>query len=286
MIERLASKSEVRSAVAEARREGKRVGFVPTMGALHEGHLTLVRAACARTDIVVASVFVNPTQFGPDEDFERYPRCYDEDLALLAAEGVEIAFMPSVAEMYGEDATVSVDPGPLADRWEGEVRPGHFGGMATIVTKLLSVVRPDAAFFGEKDYQQLAIVKRLVTDLDLGCAVVGVPTVRERDGLALSSRNAYLSAGERAKALALSAALEAAENAVAWGEQAAREIERAMRETIAEIAGGDAIVDYAAVVDPATLEPLDHVVHEARALLAVRIGATRLIDNCALKPKE
>lgn len=155
MIERIASKAEVRSAVAEARREGKSIGLVPTMGALHDGHLSLVRAACARTDVVVVSVFVNPTQFAPGEDFERYPRRLDEDLALLHAEGAGYAFIPSVEAMYGAEPQVTVDPGPLAQRWEGEVRPGHFTGVATVVTKLLNIVRPDLAFFGEKDYRQL-----------------------------------------------------------------------------------------------------------------------------------
>lgn len=286
MIERLASKQEVRVAVAEARKEGKRVGFVPTMGALHDGHLSLVRAACARADIVVASVFVNPTQFGPGEDFERYPRRYDADLELLSAEGVEVAFMPSAAEMYGDNAVVTVDPGPLADRWEGEIRPGHFTGVATVVAKLLGVVRPDVAFFGEKDFQQLTIIRQLVVDLDMGCTIVGMPTVRENDGLAMSSRNAFLSPEERSRALSLSAALEAAEKAVAWGEHDAGSIETTMRDTIAQIAGSQAVIDYAAVVDPHTLEPLVHVQKEARAILAVRIGSTRLIDNCSLKPKE
>ncbi len=282
MIERLSSKSEVRAAVAAARRDGKRVGFVPTMGALHAGHLSLVQAACARTDIVVASIFVNPTQFGPGEDFDAYPRRIEADIELLAADGVEIAFTPSAAEMYGDGAAVTVEPGPLASRWEGEVRPGHFTGVATVVTKLLSVVRPDIAFFGEKDYQQLQIVKRVVADLDLGCQVVGCPTVRDEDGLALSSRNAYLTAEERHLALALPAALEAAEQAAAWGERSADVLVALMRDTVAERAGGALALDYAAVVDPETLEPLERVDHRARALIAGRLGSTRLIDNCSI----
>ena len=205
MIEQIASKDEVRSAIAEARREGKTVGLVPTMGALHEGHLSLVRAACARTDLVVVSIFVNPTQFGPGEDFERYPRQIEADLNLLDSEGVEIAFTPSVQGMYGDGPQVTVDPGPLANRWEGEVRPGHFDGMATVVAKLFNIVRPDLAFFGEKDYQQLAVIRAMVKDLAFGLEVAGMPIVREPDGLALSSRNAYLSPAERTRALALSA---------------------------------------------------------------------------------
>ncbi len=282
MIERIGSKAEIRSAVAEARREGKRVGLVPTMGALHEGHLSLVRAACARTDIVVASVFVNPTQFAPGEDFEAYPRRIEEDLAVLGAEGVEIAFVPSVETMYGRDPHAHVEPGPLAERWEGSARPGHFAGVATIVTKLLNTVRPDLAYFGEKDYQQLRIVERVVADLDIGTGVVGCPTVREPDGLALSSRNVYLSAEQRAHARAVPEALEAALAALAWGERDARRLEAAMRAAVFERAGDAVAIDYAAVVDPCTLEPIETVADTARALIAVRVGATRLIDNSSL----
>lgn len=283
MIERTGSKAEVRGAVAAARREGKRIGLVPTMGALHEGHLSLVRAACARTDYVVVSVFVNPTQFAPGEDFEAYPRRVDEDVALLAAEGVEIVFVPSAEAMYGDGPQVSVEPGPLARRWEGEVRPGHFGGVATVVAKLLNTVTPDLAFFGEKDYQQLKIVQRLALDLDIGAGIVGCPIVRESDGLALSSRNAYLGAEDRLLALAVPESLEAAAAAAAWGEVDASSIAGAMRAAIAA-RSADIAIDYAAVVDPDTLEPLDTLDRPARALVAVRVGATRLIDNCPLVP--
>ncbi len=283
MIERLGSKDEIRTTIAEARREGRRIGFVPTMGALHEGHLALVRTACVRTDFVVVSIFVNPTQFGPDEDFEAYPRNIEADLGLLAAEGVEVVFTPTIDVMYAEGPRVTVDPGPLAERWEGAVRPGHFSGMATVVTKLLNVVRPDLAFFGEKDYQQLQIVKRLALDLDLGVGIVGVPIVREADGLALSSRNAYLAPAQRQAALALSTALAAAEMRVAWGDHSAVGIEDAMKAAVAEHAGSAVTLDYAAVVDPDTLEPLERIQSTARALIAGTVGATRLIDNCALK---
>jgi pantoate--beta-alanine ligase len=286
MIERLSSKSEVRAAVAEARREGRRIGFVPTMGALHAGHLSLVEAACARTDVVVASIFVNPTQFGPGEDFAAYPRSIENDLAALGAEGVVIAFTPGTAEMYGDGPLVSVDPGEIAKRWEGEVRPGHFVGVTTVVAKLLGVVRPDIAFFGEKDYQQLQLIRRLVFDLDIGCVVQGCPTVRDSDGLALSSRNAYLSFDERAAALGLPAALCAAEELVAWGEADVAVIEAAMRRAAAEVAGVALALDYAAVVDPVTLEPLVRVDSVARALIAGRVGYVRLIDNAVLTPKE
>lgn len=281
MIERVTSKAEVRAAVLEARREGRRIGFVPTMGALHPGHLSLVRAACERTDFVVASIFVNPTQFAPGEDFSAYPRPIGHDLELLVAEGVEMAFTPSSDAMYGIAPQVTVEPGPLADRWEGEIRPGHFGGVATVVTKLLNIVRPDLAFFGEKDYQQLKIVQRLALDLDLGIGIIPCPTVRDADGLALSSRNAYLSAEERAAALGIPEALEGAAQALAWGERDARALEAAMRE--AALSRG-VTLDYAAVVDPETLEPLARVDAPARALVAGRVGRTRLIDNCTLVP--
>ncbi len=284
MIERIASKAEMRSAVGEARRENKRVGFVPTMGALHEGHLSLVRAACARTDVVVVSIFVNPTQFGPHEDFEAYPRRVEADIDVLAAEGVALVFTPSTTEMYGDLPQVTVDPGSLALNWEGATRPGHFTGVATVVAKLLAVVRPDLAFFGEKDYQQLKIVQRLVGDLDLGVGVIGCPTVREPDGLAMSSRNAYLSAEERSAALGIPDALEAVARALAWGERDVPELESAMRDA-AEQRGGETLsLEYAAVIDPDSLEQLTRVEGGARAIIAGRLGRTRLIDNCALAP--
>ncbi len=286
MIERIASKLEVRAALAEARREGKSIGFVPTMGALHRGHLSLVEAARARTDIVVASIFVNPTQFAPGEDFDTYPRRIDEDIVVLGAEGVHLVFTPSDAEMYGDGPLVTVDPGPFANRWEGMVRPGHFRGVATVVAKLLGIIAPDIAFFGEKDYQQLQIVKRLASDLDMGCSVVGCPTVRDADDLALSSRNACLDRGQREVALALPAALAAAEERLAWGERDGAALEDAMRTAVVRVAGDAVALDYAAVVDAVTLEPLAHVSHEARAIIAGRVGSTRLIDNCALVVKE
>jgi pantoate--beta-alanine ligase len=281
-VERVASKAEARRAAADARTEGKTIALVPTMGALHEGHLSLVRAACGRADYVVVSVFVNPTQFGPGEDFESYPRDLDADLRLLAAEGVDLVFAPSAAVMYAPDASVTVDPGALAEYWEGEIRPGHFTGVATVVTKLLSIVRPDLAYFGEKDYQQLQVVRRIVHDLDLGVSVVGRPIVRDRDGLALSSRNVHLSESQRAAALAIPAALEAAAEALAWGEREARALERAM---FGRFAGVDDLwLDYAVVVDPDTLEPLETVDAPARALVAARVGDIHLIDNCELIP--
>jgi pantoate--beta-alanine ligase len=285
VIERIASKAEMRTAIAEARREGKTIGLVPTMGALHRGHLALVEAARNRTDIVVVSIFVNPTQFGPGEGFERYPRQIDEDVEMLGDEGVKFAFTPSVDVMYDGDPLVTVDPGPLARRWEGEVRPGHFSGVATVVTKLFSIIRPDRAFFGEKDFQQLAMVRRMALDLDLGVGVVGCPIVRDVDGLALSSRNAFLSNDDRDHALALPEALEAAAQALAWGERSAEALDFIMREAAAARAPGALTLDYAAVIDPDTLEPLATIDRPARAIIAGHVGGTRLIDNCPLIPQ-
>lgn len=280
-MERLTSKEEVRQAVAAARRETKRVALVPTMGALHEGHLSLVRAARARADYVAVSVFVNPTQFGPGEDFEAYPRDVEGDLDLLRAEGVDLVFTPSTGEMYAPDAQVTVDPGPLGTVWEGAVRPGHFRGVCTVVTKLLCIVSPDLAFFGEKDYQQLQVVRLLARDLDLPVRVVGCPIVRECDGLAMSSRNAYLSPEERAAATVLYRALRTAETLALDGERQAGVLAEAMRACVAS--EPLASLDYAAIVDAETLAELDALgSRPARAIVAARIGATRLIDNLAV----
>lgn len=281
-MERVASKAEARRAAAEARAEGKTVALVPTMGALHEGHLSLVRAACERAAYVAVSVFVNPTQFGSEADYDSYPRDLDADLELLAAEGVDLVFTPSASAMYEPDASVIVDPGPLAARWEGEARPGHFAGVATVVTKLLSVVRPHLAYFGEKDYQQLQVVRRLARDLDLGVTIVAAPVVRDRHGLALSSRNALLSPAGRATALAIPEALDAAADALAWGERDARALERLMRERLAGAQGLEP--GYAAVVDSETLEPLEVVDRPARVIVAALVDGVRLIDTCALVP--
>lgn len=278
-MEQAVSKEEVRQLVLEARRESKRIALVPTMGALHEGHLSLVRAAQQRADVVVVSIFVNPTQFGPGEDFEAYPRDLDRDLALLAAEGVDAAFTPTTEAMYASGAQVTVDPGPLGDVWEGASRPGHFRGVCTVVAKLLSLVGPDLAFFGEKDYQQLVIVRRMVADLDFPVKIVGCPIVRDADGLALSSRNAYLSPEERRAATVLYRALREAETLVCGGEADTGFVERAMRDTVE--AEPLAALDYAALVDPQTLEPAA-AAPGARAIVAARVGTTRLIDNMAM----
>ncbi|MDA3937642.1 MAG: pantoate--beta-alanine ligase [Actinomycetota bacterium] len=281
-IERVSSAEETRRAVAEARREGRTVALVPTMGALHEGHLSLVRAACGRATYVVVSVFVNPKQFALGEDFEAYPRDLDRDMALLDAEGVDLVFAPTTDSMYSSDAVITVDPGPLAGVWEGASRPEHFRGVVTIVTKLLSIVAPDLAFFGEKDYQQLQIVKQLVRDLNLPVRVVGCPIVRDRDGLALSSRNAYLSSEDREKALSISKALEATAQAVAWGERSTDALCETMMGVLSEHPGVE--VDYAALVDATTMADLERVDGAARAIIAARVGSTRLIDNVAIVP--
>lgn len=280
-MERLASKQEVRQAVAEARREGKRIALVPTMGALHEGHLSLVRAASERADYIIVSVFVNPTQFGQGEDFASYPRDLARDEDLLDAEGVDIVFAPTPEIMYAPDAQVTVHPGPLGGVLEGAVRPTHFTGVCTVVSKLFSIALPDLAFFGEKDYQQLAVVRLMARDLDIPVKVIGCPIIRECDGLALSSRNVYLSATERSAATVLYRALRTAETLVLDGERSARTVADAMRETVA--AEPLATLEYAEIVDARTLEPLDEMDRPARALVAARLGSTRLIDNIALE---
>ena len=280
-MERLSSREDSWRALSPAALDGATVGLVPTMGALHEGHLSLVRASRARADVTVVSIFVNPTQFAPDEDLEAYPRDLPGDLALLETEGVEFVFTPGTDGMYRAGSTVAVDPGVVASRWEGEIRPHHFGGVATVVTKLFNIVRPDVAFFGEKDYQQLKVVERVADELDHGVTIVGCPIVRENDGVAMSSRNVYLSAEERTQARSLSLALDAVRDAVARGgcDVAALEATMAQRLDRPLVAS-----EYAVIVDAASLEPITVVDRPARALIAARVGETRLIDNAALEP--
>jgi pantoate--beta-alanine ligase len=248
------------------------VALVPTMGALHAGHRSLLRTARRLADTLVVSVFVNPLQFGPAEDLDRYPRTFAADLAVCREEGVGLVFAPSAEEMYGGGAQVTVDPGPLGAELEGAIRPSHFAGVLTVVAKLFGLVRPDVAVFGEKDYQQLTLIRRMVTDLDLGVCVVGGPTVREPDGLALSSRNAYLSTVERQQAAALSAALRAGRAAAPGGRSAVLDAARVV------LGGADGVtVDYLAVRAPDL--GLTPSTGEARLLVAARVGSTRLIDN-------
>jgi pantoate--beta-alanine ligase len=256
------------------------VGFVPTMGCLHKGHLALVRAARQQNAHVVVSIFVNPTQFGPNEDFERYPRDEARDLALLRDERIDAVFMPSLDEMYPEGASTFVDVAGVSEQLEGAHRPGHFRGVATVVAKLFNIVQPARAYFGRKDAQQLVVVRKLVRDLRFAVEIVPVPIVREPDGLALSSRNAYLSPAEREAALVLSRALRQAEALFAAGERDAERLRAAMRELIAQ--EPLAQVDYVSVADAETLRELDRIEGAALASLAVRIGATRLIDNVTL----
>lgn len=262
----------MRDASRRWRVAGQSIGLVPTMGALHAGHLRLIEVARAETDVVVVSVFVNPIQFGPNEDLARYPRDWDRDLRLLTLAEVDAVYRPSSEEMYPPGASTRVHVTGVAEPLEGAARPGHFEGVATVVTKLLDAVGPDRAYFGQKDAQQVAVVKQLVRDLDLGVDVRVVPTVREPDGLALSSRNAYLNAEERKAAAGLSAALREASRAYAAGE---RDPGR-LRDVLTRRLGQEplATVEYAEVVDPATFRKPGTL-----AVLAVRIGRTRLIDN-------
>ena len=259
------------------RHTGRRVMLVPTMGALHDGHLSLVRAAKrVPGSVVVVSIFVNPLQFGADEDLDAYPRIVDADLALLRGEGVEIAFTPSAAAMYPDGPRTAVHPGPLGSELEGAARPTHFAGMLTVVLKLLQIVHPDRVFFGEKDYQQLVLVRQMVADLNVDTRVVGVPIVRELDGLAMSSRNRYLDPAQRELAGLLSAALLAGTHAASGGAEAAL---RAARAVLSEVPAID--VDYLEVRDP-ELGPAP-LQGPARLLVAARLGTTRLLDNVAIE---
>jgi pantoate--beta-alanine ligase len=259
------------------------VGLVPTMGYLHEGHLSLARYARAECDHVVASIFVNPTQFGPAEDYQRYPRDPERDLRLLEGEGTDVVFMPTAEDMYppGYDTWVEVGPS-LTDRLEGAARPGHLRGVTTVVAKLFEIVRPQRAYFGQKDAQQLAVVRRMAADLNMGIEVVGLPTVREPDGLAMSSRNAYLSPAERQAAAVLWRSLSRARELFEGGERRAEAMREAMRAVLAE--EPLAQVEYVSVADPGTLQEQETIAGPALVSLAVRMGRTRLIDNAVLGP--
>ena len=265
---------------AELARSTRPLGLVPTMGALHDGHMALVHRARQDNKTVCATIFVNPAQFGPREDFAAYPRDMEADLRKLEPAGVEVVFAPSLQEMYPDGFDTYVDVGRVAERLEGEHRPGHFRGVATVVCKLLAAVRPDRAYFGQKDAQQCVVVKRLNADLDLGAEIVVVPTVREPDGLALSSRNEYLSPPERRAATVVYRALELARSMCRDGADDAESIRREMRALID--AEPLARVDYVSVADPDTLEELDAATPGALVSLAVYIGDTRLIDNVTL----
>lgn len=258
-------------------RDGITVGMVPTMGALHAGHRALIRKARLACDALVVSLFVNPKQFGPREDFARYPRSFTHDVAMCRQEGVDFLYAPSLEAMYPAGHQTSVTVREVAARWEGAVRPHHFGGVATVVAKLLSAARPDLAFFGQKDFQQTVVIQRLVADLNLDVTVRVCPTVRETDGLALSSRNIYLSPGERKVAPRLYAALQAGRDAMRHGVTSGAKVTRAMKTVLAR--EPLVAVDYLAVCDPMTLEPLRVVRRSAVLLGAIRLGNVRLIDN-------
>lgn len=268
--------ADLRAQVAVWREAGERVALVPTMGALHAGHLALIAAARGQASHVVASIFVNPIQFGPHEDFDRYPRDQASDAAELAGAGCDLLYAPGVTEMYPAGFATSVSVGTLADRLCGAARPGHFDGVATVVSKLLLQATPDVALFGEKDWQQLTIIRRLVRDLDLPVEIAGVSIVRDADGLALSSRNAYLSAAERAQALALSQTLTAARQALLAGGDIAATLAAARA---ALLAAGFASVDYVELVGSDDLQSRTQLDRPSRLLAAAWIGTTRLIDN-------
>ncbi len=280
-MRRVTTADEVRSWVAAERAAGRRIGFVPTMGALHAGHLELVRAGRAVTDAVVLSVFVNPLQFGPGEDFERYPRDLDRDADLAEGAGVDLLFCPTVAELYPAGPACTVDPGRLGSIWEGAVRPTHFRGVATVLTKLFNICTPDVAVFGQKDGQQVVVVRALARGFCWPLEVLCVATVREGDGLALSSRNVYLDPAQRRAAPALQAALAAARAEVEGGERDGRRLARGLAERLAAVPGGRP--DYAAVVAADTLEPMVRIEGRVLLLVAVRLGATRLLDNACLE---
>ncbi len=279
-LRRLWGIAELRAAIANARRDGSRIGFVPTMGALHRGHLSLVDRARAESDLVVMSIFVNPLQFGPTEDFTRYPRPIEDDERFAADAGVDVLFTPGTDEMYPAGRVVNVTASDRGRQWEGAVRPGHFDGVLTVVAKLFNIVAPDVAVFGRKDLQQAALVKWMVRDLDFPLTIVVAPTIREPDGLALSSRNSYLRGKERADALSLVGSLRAAAERFAAGEDDARRLEDAGRDALAAVPG--VRLDYFAVVNRDTLEAESRARRGSAVIVAARVGSTRFIDNLIL----
>jgi pantoate--beta-alanine ligase len=271
----------MRSLAEGFRKQGRTIGFVPTMGFLHAGHLSLMRSARQECDVVVASIFVNPTQFGPNEDYDRYPRDEKGDRAACEAAGVDVLFMPTAADMYPEKPIVFVNVEGISEILEGAIRPGHFRGVATVVSKLFNIVKPHKAFFGQKDYQQCAVIRGMVKGLDMDVEVVALPTVREGDGLAMSSRNSYLSADDRRKATAIHRALASAERLIKTGVKAPAELKHVMRSVLDEERG--IVVDYIEIADPETLAPLSSAKDGMVLLVAVRIGGTRLIDNLVIQ---
>jgi pantoate--beta-alanine ligase len=271
---------EARVACRDARASRKRLGLVPTMGALHEGHLSLVRAAKAQCDAVAVSIFVNPTQFGPTEDLSKYPRQFDRDRQLLEKEDIEILFAPSVDEIYPNGAVTWVFVEGLSEKLDGRSRPGHFRGVTTIVSKLFNIIEPDAAFFGQKDAAQLAVIRRMVRDLNFAVEIVGCPIVREPDGLAMSSRNAYLNREERGRALVLQRSLQQVQREFQAGERIAAKLIAAAKEVFAR--EPQVVLDYFEVVDPDTLDPVERISQKTLVAVAAYVGSTRLIDNTVL----
>jgi len=268
---------EVRRIVSKARHHRLRIGLVPTMGALHTGHFSLMEAARAACEVTVVTIFVNPMQFGPNEDFEQYPRPVEDDLAACCRLGVDVVFSPSREAIYPPRFQTTIDVAGLSSRLEGKFRPGHFGGVATVVMKLLQIVQPDVAFFGQKDYQQQLLIKAMCRDLNVPVEIETCPIIRDDDGLAVSSRNAYLSPDERVRARALFDSLQLAEDRLRSKETNVERIRTAMRECLEALP--DVSVDYATIVHPETLEEIDEPLPSMVALVAARVGGTRLIDN-------
>ena len=279
----LTSAAEVTAISKEARRAGKSVGFVPTMGALHQGHLSLVRTARAQADVVIASVFVNPTQFGPTEDFSKYPRDAEKDSAMLAAEKCDHLFLPSVEEMYPPGGTTWVNVEGLSEKLDGRSRPGHFRGVTTVVSKLFNIVQPDFAFFGQKDAAQVAIINKMVCDLNFDVRIVVCPIVREADGLAMSSRNAYLNPDQRKQALVLYRALMRVQTLADRGESNSARLKVAGEQVMAEESAVKP--DYFEIVNRDTLDPVADISSGALVAVAAYVGSTRLIDNILLTGK-
>ena len=271
---------EARAACRDARARHKRLGLVPTMGALHEGHLSLVRAAKAQCDVVAVSIFVNPTQFGPAEDLAKYPRQFERDCELLEKEGIDFLFAPSVEEIYPRGSVTWVTVEGLSDKLDGRSRPGHFRGVTTIVAKLFHIIEPDVAFFGQKDAAQLAVIRRMVRDLNFPVEIVACPIMREADGLAMSSRNSYLNRDERARALVLRRSLERAQQEFQAGERISAKLISAARDLFA--AEPKVRLDYLEIVDPDTLEPVERISGKSLLAVAAHVGSTRLIDNLVL----
>jgi pantoate--beta-alanine ligase len=280
MIAMAESIAEIRMIVADARGRGQRIGCVPTMGALHDGHASLIRRAKSLCDFIVVTIFVNPTQFGPNEDFARYPRTLADDMTLSKAAGGDVIFAPAVGEMYPPDSNTYIDIHILGDHLCGSSRPGHFRGVCTVVLKLLNIVQPDVAVFGAKDGQQARIIRAMVRDLNVPVAIDIAPTVREPDGLAMSSRNRYLNSNERAQAPKIYQSLNELAMRAAAGETDVARLESALKSSLAAMPG--AIIDYAIIVDEATLQPISRIDRPAMAAVAVRLGTTRLIDNITI----